>query len=337
MGNPKRLFLSTVTAAALLLGFAVSISAQSDPRNPAMASQRFDNDKEYRYARFSEYKKSASPEQQRRAYQAAKSFLGIYEGDNDSYVKEAKRFVADFESKISQGELYPAFDAKNYTKAFELGRPFLAKDPENFFVLGLLAEAGYQNALAGNASLNDETLGYVRRAIQLVEAGKVAKPEPFKDLETADGFLHVTLGTFLKDKSPLEAAAAFTRAVQPKSPYASDPLTYYRLGVAILNGPYAQLSTEYNDKYFAKQSSAEQRAALEKLNSLGLQAIDAYARAVALSDPARPAPTAPATQFTPEFRGKVLTQLTALYKSFHNDSDAGLSDLITSVISRPLP
>lgn len=169
-----------------------------------MASQRFDNDKEYRYARFSEYKKSASPEQQKRAYQAAKSFLLLYGGDNDSYVKEAKQFVAEFESKVSQGELYPAFDAKNYTKTFELGRPILAKDPDSFFVLGLLAEAGYQNALAGNASLNDETVGYVRRAIQLVEAGKVSKPEPFKNRETADGFLTLPWAPFSKTSRRLK-------------------------------------------------------------------------------------------------------------------------------------
>lgn len=125
--------------------------------------------------------------------------------------------------------------------------------------------------------------------------------------------------------------------MQPKSPYANDPLTYYRLGVAILNGPYAQLSTEYNDKYFAKQSSAEQRAALERLNGLAARAIDAEARAVALSDPARPAPPAPATQFTLEFRAKVLAQLTALYKSFHNDSDAGLNELVAGVLAKPLP
>ena len=251
-----------------------------------MASQRFDNDKEYRFARFSEYKNDVSPEKQKRAYLAAKSYLRVYGGDNDHYAKEAKEFVADFDMRVSQSELYPAFDARNYAKTFELGRPILRTDPENFFVLGLLAEAGYENALTGNVSLNDETIDYLRRAIQLLEAGKVSKPDPFKNLETARGFLNLALGTFLKDKSPVEAATAFAKAIQPMSPYENDPLTYYRLGVAILKGPFAQLSAEYNEKYGAKQSSPQQQAMFEQITHLSTRAIDAYARAVALSDPA---------------------------------------------------
>jgi len=204
-------------------------------------------------------------------------------------------------------------------------------------VLALLSEAGYQNALTGSMSLNDETIDYSRKALQLIEAGKVSKPDPFLNLETGTGFLNNTLGSLLKDKSPVEAAAAFSRAVRTKSIYENDPLTYYRLGVVILKGPYAQLSNEYNEKYGAKQSSAEQRAALQQLNLLGTRAIDAFARSVALSDPTRPAATTGLTQFTPDFRTKVLAQLTALYKSFHDDSDAGLSELVSSVLAKPLP
>ena len=93
-------------------------------------------------------------------------------------------------------------------------------------MLGLLAEAGYENALAGNASLNDQTIDYSRRAVQLIEAGKVSKPDPFKDIETGPGFLNNVLGSLLRDKSPVEAAAAFSKAVRAKSPYQTDPLTY---------------------------------------------------------------------------------------------------------------
>ena len=337
MRNLQLLLLSSAATTLVLFGFASGVSAQSDPRNPAMASQRFDNDKEYRYARFSEYKQSPSPEQQKRAYQAAKSFLRLYGGDNDYYAKEVKQFVAEYDAKAGQFDLYAAFDAKNYAKMFELGRPLLASLPDNFFVLGLLSEAGYENALAGNVTLNDETIDYSRRALQLIEAGKVSKPDPFKNLETATGFLNNALGSLLKDKAPVEAVAAFSKAIRTKSIYETDPLTYYRLGVAILKGQYAQLSNEYNDKYGAKQSSAEQQAALQQLNLLGSRAIDAFARSVALSDPTRPVAATGVTQFTPEFRTKVLAQLTALYKSFHNDSDAGLNELIAGVLAKPLP
>ena len=343
MRNPDR---SSITAAAilLLLIFAVGVSAQSPattpaptPENPQMTSQKFDRDKEVLYAIFSENKKGLSPEQRQRAYGAAREYVRRYGGVSDSYVKEARKFVAEVENDINQGELYNAYTTKNYAKAFELGRPILKKEPENFFVLGILTEAGYQDALAGSATLNEETLDYLRRALKLLEGGKLAKTDPFKNADAAAGFLNLALGWYLKDKSPVEAAAAFRKAVQPKSPYENDPLTYYRLGVAILKGEFAQLSAEYNEKFGSKAPSPEQQAMIERVLNTGARAIDAYARAVALSDPKRLAVDPNAPQFAPEFRTKLQEQLTALYKSLHGNSDAGLSELIANVLSKPPP
>jgi hypothetical protein len=99
------------------------------------------------------------------------------------------------------------------------------------------------------------------------------------------------------------------------------------MGVAILKGEFAQLSAEYNEKFGTKPPSAEQAAMLERVGHAAERAIDAYARAVALS-------TRPEQQ---EARSKILAQLTELYKNFHNNSDAGLSELISTVLSKPLP
>lgn len=191
MRKARQLFLTIITTALLLFVFAAGVSAQT---NPTMPSQRFDNDKETLYSVFSENKKGPSPEQQKRAYGAAKEFVRRYGGDNDTYAREAKTFVTNFERGISQYGLYTAYGAKNYAKTFELGRPLLKTEPENFFVLCVLAEAGYDNALTGNASLNDETIDYLRRAIQLVESGKVSKADPFKSVDAAGGFLNLALG-----------------------------------------------------------------------------------------------------------------------------------------------
>jgi hypothetical protein len=38
-----------------------------------------------------------------------------------------------------------------------------------------------------------------------------------------------------------------------------------------------------------------------------------------------------------ETKNKILAQLTALYNTFHNNSDAGLNELIATVLSKPLP
>jgi hypothetical protein len=336
--------LLTLTGALLLFACAGGVSAQMPgstpaptPENPAMAGQRFDRDKETLYAIFSENKRGLSPDQQKRAYGAAKEYVRRYGGDGDTYVREARNFLKEFEKGSSQFELFTAYSEKNYVKAFELGRPALKDQPENFFVLGVLSEAGYENALAGNASLNDETVDYLRRAIKLLDTGKLSKADPFKSTDIARGFLNLALGWFLKDKAPVEAASAFRKSVSSEGPYQKNPLTYYRLGLAILKGEFAQISAEYNEKFGTKEASPEQQAMLQRVSHAGDLAVDAYARSYALSDPKQSALNPDQPQLTPEFRDKLLGQLTALYKSLHNNSDAGLTELISAVLSKPLP
>ena len=318
-------FLTAIATALLLAGFAPGVLAQ---RNPTMPSQQFDTQKDNLYAEFSEHKHMPAPEQQRLAYEAGKEYLRRYGGDDrDPDVRTVRKFVTEYENVRGQYDLDAAYGAKNYAKTFELGRSLLQKQPENFYFLSILAEAGYENALAGNASLDAVTVGYTKKAVQLLEDGKVTKPDPFKSIDFARGFLNYALGNFLKDQSPVEAATAFLKAVQSDSPYRKEPLAYHRLGAAILKGEFAQLSAEYNQKYGGQKSSAEQQAMFDRIRHLGERAIDAYARAVALS-------TSPQQQ---DARNKILAQLTALYKSFHNDSDAGLNELIASVLLKPLP
>jgi hypothetical protein len=320
----SRSLIIGIAMAVLWFGVAARIAAQS---NPAMTSKQSDNAKDDLYAQFSEYRKSINPEEQKLAYGAAKSYLIRFGGDNDHYAKEVQRFVDEYDRITRDREAFRAYGAKNYARTFELGRPLLKKEPEDFFLLATLTEAGYDSALAGNATLNTETIDYARKAIQLIEGGKVTKADPFKSLEIARGFLNSALGWFLKDQAPVEAAAAFRKAAQSDSPFRTDASIYHRMGVAILKGEFAQLSGEYNEKYGAKPSSPEQTAMFERLAHLVERAIDAYARAVALMD--KPEQL--------DARNKILAQLTTLYKNFHNNSDAGLSELISTVLSKPLP
>ena len=325
MPKSTRLFLTVIATALLLSGFAPGISAQ---RNPPMPSQQTDSQKDSLYATFSDLKRVPVAENQKLAYEAGKEYLRRYGGDNsDPDVKVVRKFVSEYERVKGEFNIDTAYGAKNYPKTFEIGRSLLQKQPENFYFLSILVEAGYENVMAGNPSLNAETVGYAKRAIQLVDDGKVIKADPFKSIEFGRGFLNFALGELLKDQSPAEAAAAFLKAVQADSPYRSEPIPYHRLGAAILKGEFAQLSAEYNEKYGAKNASSEQKAMFDRINHLVERAIDAYARAVALS-------TNPQKQ---DARNKILAQLTALYRSFHNDSDAGLDELIATVLSKPLP
>jgi len=323
MNNRIHFFIVTIATALLL----ASSSATFAQRNPTMTSQRDDADRENLYAKFVENKKLPLPERQRTAYDAAKEYLKRYDHGGDEHAPDLRRFVGEYEKVMHDFEVYSLYADKKYLKAFEAGRGILEKDNEDFYVLAVLTEAGFDSAQAGDASLNDEAIGYARRAIELLEANKVKKTDPFANKEIGRGFLNFAVAWFVRTKSPADAAAALVNAAKADSPYKTNPLTYNLLGNAILKGEYAKVSAEYNEKFGNKPPSPEQQAMLAQIMQLGERAIDAYARAVALT-------TSPEQQ---EGRAKMLAQLTSLYKSFHNNSDAGLTELIAGVLSKPLP
>jgi hypothetical protein len=321
MRNPTKLLLSTIIAILML---SAGVVAQ---RNPTMSGEQRDSDKETTYARFSELSRGLTAESQRLAYEAGKKYLRQFEGDKDSDARAVRKFVDEYEKNAGGYDVFTAYKVKNYAKTFELGRKALELQPENFLVLAVLSEAGFDKAQAGDTSSISETIGYLRRAIKILDSGKVNNPYPFTSIGAAQGFLNVALGQFIKDQAPVEAAAALRKAVAAEGPYREDPVVFHRLGIAILKGEFQQLSNEYNQKYGSQNPSPEQQALLQQVMKVGDRAIDAYARAAALS-------TKPEQE---SLKAKLMEQLTALYKSLHNNSDVGMNELIGSVLSKPLP
>jgi hypothetical protein len=321
--------ISNFWFATILIG-VVSLASSGSAvaqRNPTMPSQINDSEREALYSRFSENKKVPISERQRQAYEAAKEYINRFNESTDKYLPEMRRFVSEYERVLRQYDLYTNYTSKNYVKVFEMGRSILTADPDNFYVLSVLSEAGYDESRSGKTALDDESAGYTKRAIEVLEGGKVTKTDPFSNAETARGFLNFALGWFIRTKDPVEAAAAFRTAASTESSYKTNAITYNLLGNTLLKGEYTKLSTEYNEKFGNKPPSPEQEAMLSRIVKVGDRIVDAYARAVALT-------TQPEQQ---EGKAKMLAQLTNLYKGFHNNSDAGLSELIASVLSKPLP
>ena len=296
-------------------------------RNPTMTSQLDDSDREQLYARFSENKKVPVAERQKLAYEAARDYVKRYSGEQDSHLAEMRRFVKEYERVMGNFEVHEAFAKGEFAKAFELGREALKKNPENFYVLATLTQAGYLSALRGSANLIGESIDAAKRALVIAESDKFTQTDPFADAAEARGFLNFALGYFELSLSPANAEAALVKAVKSGSSYKDNPLTYNLLGISILKGEYARVSAEYNTKFGNKPPSPEQEEMYKRLVHLGERAIDAYARSVALS-------TKPDQQ---ESKTRMLAQLTKLYKSFHNGSDAGLNEFIAGVLSKPLP
>src|SRR5215217_1324 len=320
LAHLNRIFIAAI-------GLFVLTSIASAQRNPTMPTAVSDSDKEQLYARFAENRKIPSADRQRLAYEDAKDYVRRFGNNVDPHLAEVRHFVTEYERVMKNYQLLEAYKAKKYAKAFEIGRATLKKEAENFFVLATLVEAGYDNAQTGDTSLNEETIDYANSALALLEAGKVSTFTPFATVEDARGFLNFAYGWFQRAESPVQAADAFTKAVKSGSRFKDDPLIYNLLGIAILKGEYTQVAAEYNTKFGNKPPSPEQQAMWQRVAKLGERVIDAYARAVALST--RPEQA--------EAKTKMLAQLTALYKNFHNNSDTGLNDLVATVLSKPLP
>ena len=296
-------------------------------RNPTMTSQLDDADREQLYARFSENKKVPVAERQKLAYEAARDYVKRYSGEHDSHLAEMRRFVTEYERVMGNYGVNEAFKKGDMVKTFELGRAALKKNPENFYVLATLTQAGYLSALGGSPTYVEGAIDAAKRAIAIAESEKFTQADPFADAADARGFLNFALGYLELSLSPSNAEAALIKAAKSGSSYKDNPLVYNLLGISILKGEYANVSAEYNEKFGNKPPSPEQAEMYKRIVQLGERAIDAYARSVALS-------TKPDQQ---ESRTRMLVQLTKLYKSFHNGSDAGLNELIAGVLAKPLP
>ena len=310
----------------LMLITSVAPGQTAIPQYPSSTALKRDNEKMDLYARYYDAKKVATPEQQRAAYELAQEYLKLYGNDIDKYTDAVRKYVVAYEKALREFELNKAYTAKNYVKVFGDGNAILAKEPDDYFALTMMTQAGYELART-DQSRNKQTVEHARHALRLIDAGGVTKTDPFKDVDSAKGFLNFAIGWLLRNESPAESAAALRKSIEPNSPFKTDPGVYSLLGIMIIKGEYEPKAADYNNTYGNKPPSPEQTAALKQLNDIGARAVDAYARAVALS-------TKPEQQ---ESKAKLMTQLTALYKTFNNDSDAGLNELIAGVLAKPLP
>jgi hypothetical protein len=313
--------LSLILAALVFGAFtSIALAQEAAPAKPQ------DEEKTELYRKYYEGAKGGA-EQQKVAYDIAREYLKKFGSDEDQYVKAVRKWVAKYEAATRVVDFNQAVAAKDYTKTFTVGRQLLEQEPENFKVLLQLVNAGLLNARAGNKSLDTETIALARKTLQLVDSNKVTDPAPMASLDDVRGFLNFGLGSLLEVTAPAEAKAAFLRAIKEGGAYKTDPTTYFLLGATIYNAEYQPLAAEYSAKYTGKDETPESKLMLERANAIGSRAIDAMARAIALAT-------------KPEYKdskAKWLAQLTDIYKDFHNNSDAGLNELVATVLSKPLP
>lgn len=263
--------------------------------------------------------------QQKLAYEQGKEYLSKYGADNDQYVAYIKKWNGKYEKVARDFNFDSALAAKDWAKSFAAGKEILKADGESFVVLTKLVEAGYRSAAGNNTAYVNESIDFAKKALAMLQSGQLTDPAPFKTTDDAAGFLNYTLGWFVRDTAPAEAASLARKAAV--GAYKNEPSTYLLIASTTIASEYEPQAKEYNEKFSGKELTPEAEAMSAKVKSIADRVIDAYARAAALL-------TKPEQQ---ESRKQVMTELSDLYKTFNNNSDVGLNELIASVLSKPLP
>lgn len=260
-----------------------------------------------------------------KAYQYANEYLQKFGSDNDERTKSMRMFIIRHDYAPMQVEVQKALAAKDHAKVVALGRQIISKDSENLAVLFQVVGSGYQLIEAGDKSLTPEMIDYAKRALKFLEPANERNIPGNVKPEEARGIFNYQLGLLLHTASPEEAVTAF-RLAALSSAYRNTRDVYLFLGTN-LQLVYVKLIDELKKRLETEGRTDSVLALDTERKRYANKIVDAYARFVALS-------TKPEQE---DSKAKMMGTLTKLYKIFNNQSDAGLNELINTVLTKPLP
>jgi tetratricopeptide (TPR) repeat protein len=206
--------------------------------------------------------------------------------------------------------------SKRPDDAYAKGTEFLKQNPDSLTVLVQLLAIGTDEAKAKNPKFADQSLQYGARAIQLVETDK--RPAWMDDAAWARykaevlPSLHQSMGllNLIKGDRP-QARASYLKALELAP---ADPFNFVMLA-GIVNDEYQSQAKKYQSTPNGPAKDEE----LKKAQNLLDATIDAYAHAIAVSE---------GTTALQAVRQQYLQDLEAYYKYRHNNSTAGMQQLI---------
>ncbi|HZN07973.1 MAG TPA: hypothetical protein VFB65_14360 [Pyrinomonadaceae bacterium] len=271
---------------------------------------------------------------QAKAYDAAKKYLACpaaatpTEGEQ-KIVDYLKNFVTKYEAVTRKNRLNEIlYNEKNYAEAFKVGREVLAGEPENIEALVHLGANGYLVAPLNNPQLVTEAIQYATKSLQMLDGGKTLTDwGPLKSKDVAVAYLNYTIGSLTIEKDPSGALKHLIKSAQFATPLKDSAITYALIAGAYETGPYAKQSDEYKKMYLDKDETPESKLALANINQIVDRMIDAYARAVALAG---------SNADLAKQKTTWNESLLQWYK-FRNKSEAGMNELVASILSKPLP
>ena len=215
--------------------------------------------------------------------------------------------------------------AKRADEVFTTGTAYLSKNPDALMVLIQLLATGAEEAKNKNAKFVTPSLQYGKHVVELIDAGKKPteiddaawtkyKTETMPSIYQSLGLLNLVSG----DRAQAVANYSKAAALAP-----TDVFNVLMLG-QLLNADYQDQAKRFQ----GMPNGAAKDEELKKTQVLLDKVIDAYARAVAVSEGD--------TRYT-QVREQFLQDLESYYKYRHNGSNAGLQELINKYKPAPKP
>jgi len=322
--------LITLFCTSIAIGiFAIPAKAGSTPKlAPELQDQCSTEVKEALYASFLQNRQN----EQLKAYDAAKKYLAC----PTSGVTEAQEKIIDYLNKWTklyekaggkQRLIVDIYEKRDLLDAYRVAKEVFANDPDNLQALVHLGAIAYQVVLLNNPTLNQEGLGYAKKALEALEAGQNLEDwSPLQGRELAIAYLNYSIGALSLEAEPRKALSYLLKSTQAETPLKKSPYTYAYIAGAYETGDYAKLSADYKRDYSGKDETAESKVALANISQLVDRMIDGYARAVALAGND--------AQFAKP-KAEWMESLNTWYK--FRFPDGSLDELIKNILSRPLP
>jgi hypothetical protein len=226
-------------------------------------------------------------------------------------------FTEPSEQQMIVPVLIDAFGAANRVdEAFSTGTEFLTRNPDSLYVLVGLTSLGTDQAKQKNPKFVPQSLQYGTHAIELIEADK--KPDYINDASwkkyksTVLPSVYQAMGVLNLVKGDRDGAKARLAKASELAP--TDPFNYLLLG-GVLNDEYQEVATRYQSMRGGPAKDEELKRILAFLDQL----IDTYAHTIALAE---------GNERLAPVRQQYLQDLEAYYKYRHNNSNAGMQQLI---------
>lgn len=261
------------------------------------------------------------------AYELAKEYLQKYPADSDQ-TAYLKKWITAYEAKEKEGRkktVEDLFGQQKYAESFNAAKVILAEEPADVRTLNNAVFAALYAALVNkNDSFNGEAANYARKAIQIIQSG-----QPFDKRDDTLGWLHSAIGYFSLKTNPSESINYYIKAAGFEGAVKKDPQTYLFLADAYRTAEYNKVASEIKTRCSTaeQQATPDCKALTDRVNQVVDRMIDAYARAIALATDAKYA----------GLKSDAMKDLTPLYKFRHENSEAGLNELIAGILAKPLP